>query len=77
MPGRLDPEPRLRTGVWITNRGYVQAFGFPTAATHGCLESQPRLHTGVWSPKRAIVQVAIGAEVARARFAMPKGQKIT
>ena len=64
MPRRLDPQLGLHTGVrvcpgvWIPKRGYVQAFGSPTAATHGCLESQPRLHTGVWSPKRAIVQVA-------------------
>ena len=56
--GRSDSQQGLRTGVWIPNRGYIQVFGFPTAATHRCLDPQPRLHTGVWSPKRAIVQVA-------------------
>ena len=39
MPRCLDPQPGLRTGVWIPNRGYTQVFGVPTAATHGCLES--------------------------------------
>ena len=39
MPGRLDPQMGLRTGVWIPNRGYIQVFGFPNAATHGCLDS--------------------------------------
>ena len=33
MPRRLDPQPGLRTGVWIPNRSYIQVFGFPTAAT--------------------------------------------
>ena len=47
MPRRLDPQPRLRTGGWIPNRGYIQVIGFPTAATHGCLDPQPGLHTGV------------------------------
>ena len=60
MPGCLDPQTGLRTGVWIPNRGHTRVFGVQAAAaTHGCLESQPRLHTGVCSPKRAIVQVAI------------------
>ena len=55
----------VRPGVWIPNRGYTQvfeytqAFGFPTAATHGCLDLHPGLHTGVWSPTGAIVQGAI------------------
>ena len=58
MPGRLDRQTGLRTGVWIPNRGYTRVLGVQAAATHGCLESQLRLHTGVWNPKRAIVQVA-------------------
>ena len=39
MTKRLDPQPWLRTGVWIPNRGYTQVFGFPTGATHRWLES--------------------------------------
>ena len=58
IPRRLEPQMRLRTGVWIPNQGYKQVFAIPTRATHRCLESQPRLHTGVWRPKWAILQVA-------------------
>ena len=54
---RLDPQPRLHTGVWIPNRGYTRVFGSPTAATNGCLDPQPRLHTGVWRPNRGYTQV--------------------
>ena len=55
---RLDPQPRLHTGVWIPSRSYTQVFGVSTAATHRCLESQPRLHTGVWSPNRGYTRVS-------------------
>ena len=40
MYRRLDPQPRLHTGVWSPSRGYTWVFGVATAATHGCLESQ-------------------------------------
>ena len=49
MPRCLDPKARLQchTGVWIPNRGYIQVFGVPTAATPGCLESPNWGYTGV------------------------------
>ena len=63
IPRRADPKLGLHTGVqvcpgvWIPNRGYIQAFGSPTAATYRCLDSQPRRHTSVWIPSWGYTRV--------------------
>ena len=44
-------------GSFGTFLGTVQAFGFPTGATHGCLDSKPRPHTGVWIPNWGYTRV--------------------
>ena len=74
VPRRLDLQLALRTGVWISNRGYTQVFGSATGATHGRLDPQLGLHIGVWIRNRGYTR-AFGFLIGATRvFVVPNGR---